>query len=111
MDKCTCYFEYGDKSECWGTKERELCDCDGDETKCDFYQEKRAAAQARKVTKEFQQSKAYKFMWDELKLRIETDFKCFLYDRMGFTEQSISRALFNKEMINTMEAIEDKYNV
>lgn len=28
-------------SECWGTRERDRCSCGGDESKCDFYPEKR----------------------------------------------------------------------
>ena len=27
--------------ECWGTKGREYCSCGGEESKCDFYREKR----------------------------------------------------------------------
>lgn len=30
--------------ECWGTKERDRCRCNGDERKCDFYPEKRKKA-------------------------------------------------------------------
>lgn len=29
---------------CWGTRECDPCSCGGDETKCDFYPEKRKAA-------------------------------------------------------------------
>lgn len=68
MDKCNCYHTietlhyntslcphsyYKTIGVCWGTKEREECSCGGDETKCDFYPEKRAAAQVREVTKKF----------------------------------------------------------
>lgn len=49
-DKCSYYFEYANKSECWGTKEREQCSCNGDESKCNFYPEKRIAKQAREAT-------------------------------------------------------------
>lgn len=56
MNKCDCYHwreEYtydtfdpmisGDRKfvgiigECWGTKEKDECNCKGDRTKCDFY--------------------------------------------------------------------------
>jgi len=38
---CDCYHtEYG-RPQCWGTREMEYCECGGDESKCDFYQEKR----------------------------------------------------------------------
>lgn len=37
-EKCRCYHtEYG-KPQCWGTKEREECSCDGDKNKCNFYE-------------------------------------------------------------------------
>ena len=37
------------KQECWGTRERDECSCDGDRTKCDFYPEIR-----EKVLKEIE---------------------------------------------------------
>ena len=56
MGQCNCYetrlepiktnsifrHTYG---VCLGTKEIDRCGCDGDESKCDFYQEKRKAAE------------------------------------------------------------------
>ena len=50
MGMCNCYQNEG---ECWGTRERDVCSCGGDETKCDFYPEKRVAAQASKVIADF----------------------------------------------------------
>lgn len=67
MDKCSCYHEREDTKYltefekgvyfantgklvdsmkevvgvCWGTKECERCKCNGDESKCDFYPEKK----------------------------------------------------------------------
>lgn len=67
MDKCDCYHEYEEEKyltefergvhfantgkliesvkktvgRCWGTKECDICNCKGDESKCDFYPEKR----------------------------------------------------------------------
>lgn len=55
MNKCECWHKIcsqrwdgwrqmmlpHDRYECWGTKEREECKCGGDQTKCDFYPEKR----------------------------------------------------------------------
>lgn len=38
---CHCYHtEYG-RPECWGTFEREWCNCGGNESECDFYDYKR----------------------------------------------------------------------
>ena len=53
MSHCDCYNVridriYGNEMKygvCLGTKEIDRCDCGGDESKCDFYPEKRKAAQ------------------------------------------------------------------
>ena len=53
MSQCNCYNVridriYGNEVKygvCLGTKEVDRCDCGGDESKCDFYPEKRKAAQ------------------------------------------------------------------
>ena len=42
---CDSYTPYYGESRCLGTKEVETCSCGGDESKCDFYPEKRKAAQ------------------------------------------------------------------
>lgn len=44
--ECDCYRQYIDSlgksfGRCLGTKEIEQCDCGGDESKCDFYPERR----------------------------------------------------------------------
>ena len=60
MRKCSCYHEEEIRKfypfdfepltttvgHCYGTKERDICDCGGDEAKCDFYPEKREKAAA-----------------------------------------------------------------
>ena len=65
MSKCNCYVNqkvfrnydplFGRKEEvvgvCNGTKERDICSCGGDRTKCDFYPEVRE--KAFKETKEY----------------------------------------------------------
>lgn len=41
MNKCSSYhIEFG-RPCCYGTKEKDMCACGGDEAKCDFYPEKR----------------------------------------------------------------------
>lgn len=64
MTRCACYREFESlkptidpniaqrviESRCYGTKECDPCSCGGDPTRCDFYPEKRAAAE--KSTKE-----------------------------------------------------------
>lgn len=38
IKKCECYHLRDDKTtECWGTKEREICSCGGDTAFCNFY--------------------------------------------------------------------------
>ena len=46
MNKCNSYIKESNGlgaliPRCYGTKEREICQCGGDESKCDFYPEKR----------------------------------------------------------------------
>ena len=42
---CDSYTTYSGESRCLGTKEIETCSCGGDKSKCDFYLEKRKAAE------------------------------------------------------------------
>ena len=42
---CDRYTTCSGESRCLGTKEVEICSCGGDESKCDFYPEKRKAAE------------------------------------------------------------------
>ena len=42
---CDSYTTYSGESRYLGTKEVETCSCGGDESKCDFYPEKRKAAE------------------------------------------------------------------
>ena len=49
---CDSYTTYYGESRCLGTKEVEPCSCDGDESKCDFYPEKRKAAEKKMNTAE-----------------------------------------------------------
>ena len=44
---CDSYTTYSGESRCLGTKEVGTCSCEGDESKCDFYPEKRKAAEKR----------------------------------------------------------------
>ena len=60
MGQCNCYNVridriYGNETKygvCLGTKEVDRCNCDGDESKCDFYPEKRKAAEKKMNTAE-----------------------------------------------------------
>lgn len=63
MKKCDCYVEVSGfnpdpysslfitQSRCNGTRERDECTCGGDPAKCDFYPEKREAAQEEEIMK------------------------------------------------------------
>lgn len=65
MNKCDCYHVeaeihrfvdedgdsvYGniDVPRCWGTKEKDFCDCGGDKSKCNFYERVQAEAAEEK---------------------------------------------------------------
>lgn len=39
--KCSCYHEEYGKKVCWGTREKDECNCNGFTKYCDFYPEKR----------------------------------------------------------------------
>lgn len=41
-------YEHINVPRCWGTKEKDICDCGGDRSKCSFYESVRAAAAAEK---------------------------------------------------------------
>ena len=49
---CDSYTTYSGESRCLGTKEIDRCGCGGDESKCDFYPEKRKAAEKKMNTAE-----------------------------------------------------------
>ena len=49
---CDSYTTYSGESRCLGTKEVDPCSCGGDESKCDFYPEKRKAAEKKMNTAE-----------------------------------------------------------
>ena len=49
---CDSYTTYSGESRCLGTKEVETCSCGGDESKCDFYPEKRKEAEKKMNTAE-----------------------------------------------------------
>ena len=87
MGRCNCYNVridriYGNEMKygvCLGTKEIDRCNCGGDESKCDFYPEKRKAAEKGLTTAE---------MW----LRAQEDGKTYrsndvLYSKLcGFVD-------------------------
>ena len=49
---CDSYTTYYGESRCLGTKEVDRCNCGGDESKCDFYPEKRKASEKKMNTAE-----------------------------------------------------------
>ena len=49
---CDSYTTYSGESRCLGTKEVDRCNCGGDESKCDFYPEKRKVAEKKLNTAE-----------------------------------------------------------
>lgn len=48
MGTCDSYYiNMNGEGTCYGTKERDACGCKGDESRCDFYPEKREKANKR----------------------------------------------------------------
>lgn len=76
INKCDCYHEEYGRAVCYGTKEREPCDCNGHETECDFYLEKRKTARRYENGAELKKS-----VIDDLKyyLDINEEKRCCLY--------------------------------
>lgn len=92
-NKCECYSEQetidyyslnSDRrlvSRCNGTKERDVCSCKGDKTKCDFYPEIRK--KARQLTLECRDKKELEFYrwWvteHNLNVEVATAFEKYL---------------------------------
>ena len=44
--KCECYNYQNGVSRCWGTPEKDICECEGVESHCDFYAFKRAESKS-----------------------------------------------------------------
>lgn len=66
---CKCYHAernfLGKIGVCWGTKECESCSCGGDESKCDFYEDKR-----KKATLKITNADRFRAMMDDMQLAI-----------------------------------------
>lgn len=64
--KCSCFKIENNKSVCQGTKEKDVCSCNGDKTKCDFYSDVRekAAGQDRVVTAEEYRQALYEISYN-----------------------------------------------
>ena len=78
---CDSYTTYYGESRCLGTKEVETCSYGGDESKCDFYPEKRKAAQKTLNTAE---------MW----LKAQEDGKTYIVKQQTLC-YSTQRGLFH----------------
>ena len=81
MDKCECYHVIKTivtdpftrtfplqkiTCECWGTKEKEECKCEGLRSKCDFYPEVKLQAQKENIVNsvEYKLQEAIKLLTD-----------------------------------------------
>ena len=78
---CDSYTTYSGESRCLGTREVEMCNCGGDESKCTFYPEKRKAAEKKMNTAE---------MW----LKAQEDGKTYIVDELQTLGYSKQRGLF-----------------
>ena len=77
---CDSYTTYSGESRCLGTKEVDRCNCGGDESKCDFYPEKRKTAEKKMNTAE---------MW----LKAQEDGKTYIANQRSLC-YSKKRGLF-----------------
>ena len=78
---CDSYTTHYGESRCLGTKEVETCGCGGDESKCNFYPEKRKVAEKGLTTAE---------MW----LKAQEDGKTYIVDELQTLGYSKQRGLF-----------------
>lgn len=89
MKKCECYHEVARMlyssileqsyptvidGECWGTKERDVCNCEGNRSQCDFYPEVKAKALKEKQDKEIKKkhTKSVAYVKDSLNFYLDS---------------------------------------
>ena len=72
---CDSYTTHSGESRCLGTKECDRCNCGGDESKCDFYPEKRKAAEKKMNTAE---------MW----LKAQEDGKTYICNSVLYNKKN-----------------------
>ena len=82
--ECDCYRKYIDSlgkrfGRCLGTKEIEICNCGGDESKCDFYPERRNKSKKPKKPS----------FYDIIQELIEENFELTI--RRGFVSEDMVR--------------------
>ena len=87
---CKCYHAernfVGKIGVCWGTKEREACSCGGDESKCDFYEDKRKKATPKPITNADRVRQMTDegiedwYWWMHKKMMHYTDSRIFVHD-------------------------------
>ena len=75
MERCECYYSRNVYSVCLGAKELERCYCGGDKSKCDFYPEKRKAAEKKMNTAE---------MW----LKAQEDGKTYICNSVLYSKKT-----------------------
>ena len=75
MERCECYYSRNVYSVCLGAKELERCYCGGDKSKCDFYPEKRKAAEKKMNTAE---------MW----LKAQEDGKTYICNSVLYNKKT-----------------------
>lgn len=76
MKKCSCYREIpNDKyGRCNGTRECDICGCGGDEAKCDFYPEKRKAAEKLAWAEDLKSAAKNLIAYAEMAINENVDF-------------------------------------
>ncbi len=78
---CDCYHSLPNNGgECWGTRERERCYCNGDEHHCTYYSEKRNATTDAKSEEENMSKEKASLNTAEMWLKAQKDGKTYISD-------------------------------
>lgn len=103
MERCNCWEEkeviigyYHDypmkkvKQICNGTREREECSCDGDESKCNFYPEKRKENRGMNTVEMWTKAQEDKMCYETISQESDTDVLYYQKDKGLFDEDGMS---------------------
>ena len=107
--KCDCYRPYeelfnGEIGLCMGTKEIDKCRCEGDESKCDFYPNKRKKSHESKP----------KTLSELVKLLLDNNFKLTIqrgYSFKNCVRITITDIVYDRHVMQTIGGTGGSYSV
>lgn len=129
MAKCDCWYEVKGRwgsdytGVCNGTKDTEYCKCNGDNTKCDFYPEKRKESKTMKTLEMMNTAKAdgktYKHINNDMFYNdkygfINSNGNYITMDNFAYTLTINAILAFDWEETNnimTLDEAEEKYGI